>query len=342
MTEHLTVADLLDRRGGDRITIPDGWTLPANALARLTAGGREEVEPIAPGWTLTHDGGPDSIPWGLRKPHERYANFYLADIDVEALRIPRDAADWIDTDAEAAAAVIDALDALPEGAEAVLDPPRTIREGFDDCGIGHSNPIAKVVRSGRGRLEGNDNAARYTIYAASGAVLGGFSEQVAGLGLTADDFRVPAPAQAFSPDADDEPRERFAHVHVAFDGTGQEQEVDDDGAPLRACPDDECTCNPSEGDDLVPVETKEHQAVRDVVATDQRPLLDEWQLERVAALEHSLRVLESRRGPSGGQTGAFQMIAGKPHEVPMVKPRDLIDVAAFIADGDTGRTEVSA
>lgn len=76
------------------------------------------------------------------------------------------------------------------------------------------------------------------------------------------------------------------------------------------------------------------------VATD--PRLDEYQHERVAALENALRILESRRGPSGGTEGAFASLAGKKADVPMVGKRDLIDVAAFIASEDTGRTEVSA
>lgn len=70
--------------------------------------------------------------------------------------------------------------------------------------------------------------------------------------------------------------------------------------------------------------------------------LDEYQRERVAALEQALRVLESRRDPKAGNEGALAGLFSKGTTVPAVAPRDLIDVAAFIAEADTGRTGVSA
>lgn len=66
--------------------------------------------------------------------------------------------------------------------------------------------------------------------------------------------------------------------------------------------------------------------------------LDEFQSERVAALEQAVRVLESRAVTEPGKARTFGDLM-KPSAVPV---RDLIDVAAFIAIGETGRLEVSA
>lgn len=68
----------------------------------------------------------------------------------------------------------------------------------------------------------------------------------------------------------------------------------------------------------------------------QQPTLDEFQLERVAALEHSLRILESRRGPKASGQGPIAAMVSSGNTVPMVGKRDLIDVAAFISIGETG------
>lgn len=70
--------------------------------------------------------------------------------------------------------------------------------------------------------------------------------------------------------------------------------------------------------------------------TAQRPTLDEFQLERVAALEHSLRILESRRAPKASDKGALANLFSQGTLAPMVGKRDLIDVAAFISIGETG------
>lgn len=71
--------------------------------------------------------------------------------------------------------------------------------------------------------------------------------------------------------------------------------------------------------------------------------LDEFQRERVAALEHAVRILESRRAPQDGKgAGIFAAFTSPDTSVPMVGVQDMVDVAAFIADADTGRTEVSA
>lgn len=69
--------------------------------------------------------------------------------------------------------------------------------------------------------------------------------------------------------------------------------------------------------------------------------LDEYQRERVAALEQAVRILESRRAPStsGAKTFGDMFVRSG---VPIVGVQDMVDVAAFIAEGDTGRAEVDA
>lgn len=69
--------------------------------------------------------------------------------------------------------------------------------------------------------------------------------------------------------------------------------------------------------------------------------LDESQRERVAALEHAVRVLESRRPAEPGPKQSFADILGRTGRA-AVSAQDMIDVAAFIADGETGRLEVEA
>lgn len=129
--------------------------------------------------------------------------------------------------------------------------------------------------------------------------------------------------------------------------SGNDDETDDDGAPLRHCPCD--ACEPDDDDAIgtvsvrvVPDTSGFAEALADAVPDHVKYRLDEYQRERVAAAEQALRLLESRRGPQGGTAGVFGNIAGTRAEVPMVGTRSLIDVAAFIADGDTGRTEVPA
>ena len=70
--------------------------------------------------------------------------------------------------------------------------------------------------------------------------------------------------------------------------------------------------------------------------------LDEYQRERVAALEQALRVLESRRPGRGAEAGSLAAMFGKRADVPLVGKRDLVDVAAFIANGDVVFPEVKA
>ena len=61
--------------------------------------------------------------------------------------------------------------------------------------------------------------------------------------------------------------------------------------------------------------------------------LDDYQRERVAALDEALRVLEARRAPETADKARSFGDMFAPTGRPMVKPADLITVAAFIADG---------
>lgn len=71
--------------------------------------------------------------------------------------------------------------------------------------------------------------------------------------------------------------------------------------------------------------------------------LDEYQRERVAALEQAVRVLESRRAPQDGKgAGIFAALTSPGTSVPMVGVQDTLEVAAFIADGTVYGTGVSA
>lgn len=63
--------------------------------------------------------------------------------------------------------------------------------------------------------------------------------------------------------------------------------------------------------------------------------LDEYQRERVAALEQALRILESRRAPDTSGTKTFGDFFAR-SGVPMVGVRDVVYVAAFIAEAETG------
>ena len=94
-------------------------------------------------------------------------------------------------------------------------------------------------------------------------------------------------------------------VHLSTD------ETDDDGKALRycACP----ACNPDADDD-------EYH-------------LDDYQRERVAALHEALMILEVRRSPETTDKARSFGDVFAPTGRPMVKPTDLINVAAFIADG---------
>ena len=328
---HARFARLDQCTADDQVVIPDGWTPPDD-----TSGITVAVEKLEPGVTFTHDGGTDRLPW-YGPPG--YA--YTADLAVLGLESESTLERWA------------ALDAVPVGAVAELSPPATF--GPDDYLVGMPDGVRvaavrlerRTVAAGVGvwrlKPEGSD-VWMYTVR----------TEQIAALGLTPGNFTTgdDAPAGPRVTVSDAVPE----GTAIAGDFTADDDEHDGDDEPksigtvtIDVVPDTTAfedrikAVAAAVSDTLRGLDEELEARPRPVSVITGRPLsdlaghLDEYGQERLAALELAMRVLEARRRPSGTGTGFAGLIGSGPGK--MVAVQDMIDVAAFIAIGDTGRLE---
>lgn len=289
---------LRDASKGATVTIPDGWEPPADA--------EPEERQLAPGDRFTNDGSGDDVPWHLDDTADarlgrarRYWGFdRLARLGLDVDPADDDQDDTTTATGEDQTAIIAALDALPVGSTLTFDAPRDFTPGADRAGIARPFRITGLTH----REDQWDAPGVHTRNADWTVTFTLQSRHLPGLGVTADDFDTP--------DAGD-----------------------DDPAPAPVARRGRCRCR-------CPYCT----AIRDSaprgvdwsklsVTPPAVPALDEYQRERVAALEHSLRILEARRAPETSDKARSFGDVFAPTGRPMVKTGDLINVAAFIADG---------
>ncbi|HEX7352509.1 hypothetical protein [Brachybacterium sp.] len=305
------LARLEDAGRGDTVTVPDGWTMPHD----FDASTLDDSAPtyLRPGDVLKHDGGADSLPWN----HEVHGFMYSRDL----ARI------GLDVDQDDALAIADALEALPAGSSLTFDEPRDFADGAPRLGIGREYRVADLVKdeSGSWRVGGvladdHTKTAGFVLY----------SDNLPGLGVTADDFA--------GSDAD-EPADEADEADETDDDSITADPDEDDGKTtvghvhVRVIPDT---------DGFVEKIAKVAGEAADAIDAAGFHL-DEFQRERVAALEQAVRILESRRSPrTGSGGGVLSSLFAPGTSVPMVGVQDMVDIAAFIADADTGRAEGQA
>ena len=344
---HARFARLDQCTADDQVVIPDGWTPPDD-----TSGITVAVDGLEPGVTFTHDGGTDRLPW-YGPPG--YA--YTADLAVLGLESESTLERWA------------ALDAVPVGAVAELSHPATF--GPNDYLVG----MPEGVRVAAVRLERRTVAAGVGVWRLKpeGSDVWMYTvrtEQIDALGLTPDNFttgddaglvgRVQAALGLTPDDAPAGPRVTVSDAvpegtAIAGDFTADDDEHDGDEpksigtvtidvVPDTAAFEDRIKAVAAEVSGTLRGLDEELEALpRPVSVITGRPLsdlaghLDEYGQERLAALELAMRVLEARRRPSGTGTGFAGLIGAGPGK--MVDVQDMIDVAAFIAIGDTGRLE---
>lgn len=250
---------------------------------------------LRPGDVLTNDGD-DEREWRLGRAAARRAGngFWYDAADLAELGLEPDAV------RERWAG----LDAVPAGAVATLDEPTAF--GDDDFTVGIGTDV-RITGAKRYR----DSSGRLIVWMLEAEGYPGWpfhvsTEQIDALGLTPDDFTTP----------DDEP--------IVTDTVPA-------GGAIAGDFSDE-TWGSAPADDDGDTRTVTMRVVPDVsgLALD----LGEVQRGRVAALEHALRVLEARRGKPNPVIGLMQTIGTAASTGEVVPARDLVAVAAFIADGE--------
>ena len=353
---HARFARLDQCTADDQVVIPDGWTPPDD-----TSGITVAVDGLEPGVTFTHDGGTDRLPW-YGPPG--YA--YTADLAVLGLESESTLERWA------------ALDALPVGAVAELSPPATFGPDDYLVGMPDGVRVAAVRlashRAGAGvwrlKPEGSDGWP-YTVRTEQIDALGltpdnfttgddaGLVERVqAALGLTPDDSTAgddaPAGPRVTESDAVPEGTAIAGDFTAADDDEHDEHDGDDEPKSIGTVTIDVVPDTTAFEDRIKAVAAEVSGTLRGLdeeLEARPRPVsvitgsplsdlaghLDEYAQERVAALELAMRVLEARRRPSGTGTGFGNLIGAVPGK--MIDVQDMIDVAAFIATGDTGRLE---
>lgn len=323
-TDHTTPTEARRARleaceADDTITVPDDWQLPDDVQAGPPAD-------LRPGDGFTND-GTGNFEWSLDRPARNrprnliwYRSATLAALGLEPDKV---VARW------------NALGDVPVGHVAYLDEPTTFPPNTYSLGIGPGITIAKAKRLGSG----------WELTDADGCTFRAREEQVDALGFTPDMFRTPATRTVTAEELDATPE---------ADGPADDADTTTRGAKARAARDREESTSIGHVHVTITPDTDAFEARLDelsaradelaarIATLPETYVLDEYQRERVAALEQALRILESRRAAKGAEPGSLASMFGKRAEVPMVGKRDLVDVAAFIADGDTGRTEVSA
>lgn len=326
---HARFARLDQCTADDQVVIPDGWT-PPDDTSGITVGTKN----LAPGVVFAHDGGTDALPWYARE----VGYVYTADLAVLGLEPESTLERWA------------ALDALPVGAVAELSHPATF--GPDDYLVG----MPDGVRVAAVRLERRTVAAGVGVWRLKPVGSDGWpytvrTEQIDALGLTPDNFTTgdDAPAGPRVTVSDAVPE----GTAIAGDFTADDDEHDEptsigtvtiDVVPDTTAFEDRIKAVAAEVSGTLRGLDEELEALpRPVSVITGSPLsdlaghLDEYGQERLAALELAMRVLEARRRPSGTGTGFAGLIGSGPGK--MVDVQDMIDVAAFIAIGDTGRLE---
>lgn len=279
---------------GATVTIPDGWEAPTGAEL--------DERQLAPGDRFTNDGSGDDVPWRLNDTayarNGRAARYWdawgLARLGLDVDPADDDQDDTTTATGEDQTAIIAALGALPVGSTLTFDAPRDFTPGADRNGIDSSFRITGLTR----RVDGWDAPGVHTGNADWTVTFALQSRHLPGLGVTADDFDTPDAG-----DDDPAPVARRGRCRCPFCTAIR------DSAPR--------------GVDLSKLS----------VTPPAVPALDEYQRERVVALDEALRVLEARRAPETADKERSFVDVFAPTGRPMVKPADLINVAAFIADG---------
>ena len=297
---------------GATVTIPDGWEPPADA--------EPEERQLVPGDRFTNDGRGYDVPWQLDAAARarlgfgsRYWGFdRLARLGLDVDPADDDQDDTTTATGEDQTAIIAALEALPTGSTLTFDEPRDFTPGADRAGIAGSFRITGLTR----RVDGWDAPGVHTEIPDWTANFTLSSRHLPGLGVTADDFDPATDADQDDSTGDTPPAATGCDCeHCEAVRNGDEDER-------------------SRGTTFGTVSVKVVPDTSDLEVTgDEPPRLDEYQRERVAALEHSLRILEARRAPETADKARSIGDVFAPTGRPMVKPADLITVAAFIADG---------
>lgn len=302
------LARLTAATAGDTVTVPDDWEAPDGDQVTMTVA--ELLIDLEPGEVFTHNGDTDGLCWW----HDRHGFAFTTDLAELGLEPDAVRERWA------------GLDAVPVGAVATLDEPTAF--GDDDFTVGIGTDV-RITGAKRYR----DSSGRLIVWMLEAEGYPGWpfhvsTEQIDALGLTPDDFTTP----------DDEP----IVTDTVPDGGAIAGDFSDETWGSAPADDDE------DGDpvigtvtvEVVPDTTGFVDAVKrvareasDVVAAEGLAL-GEAQKERVLALEHARRVLEARRGKPRPAIGLMQTIGTTASTGEVVPARDLIAVAAFIADGE--------
>lgn len=284
---------------GATVTIPAGWTPPDDPLGLVDHRLRRALKP---GDVLTNDGRGDTLPWR----HDVAGCVYSSVLAYLGLDVDEDDA-------------VAALDALPKGATLTFDEPRDFAPGAYRMGIPGNYRIAGLLHEGDGDWE-----------ARGVRVTGGDckfwlpSSRLPALGVTAADF---ATSDSEEPTGD-APEVDKPEVDKPDDATG------DTPPATTGCDCEYCEAVRRGGSTIGTVSVNVVPDTGDLKVTgDEPPQLDEYQLERVAALDEALRILEARRAPETSDKARSFGDVFAPTGRPMVKTGDLVTVAAFIADG---------
>lgn len=305
---------LRDASEGATVTIPDGWEPPADA--------EPKERQLVPGDRFTNDGNDDGIPWRLDDAARARIGFGSLWWDSETLArlgLVVDPADDDQDDTTTATgedqtAIIAALEALPTGSTLTFDEPRDFAPGAYRMGIPPNYRIAGLLHE-----EGGGWEVRGVRVTGGDCKFWLPSSHLPALGVTAEDF-----ATSDAPEVDD-----------PDDSTG------DTPPATTGCDCEHCEAvrngdedDRSRGTTFGTVSVKVVPDTSDLEVTgDESPRLDEYQRERVAALHEALMILEVRRSPETTDKARSFGDVFAPTGRPMVKPTDLINVAAFIADG---------
>lgn len=297
---------------GATVTIPDGWEPPADA--------EPKERQLVPGDRFTNDGSGDDVPWHLddaARARLRFGSRWWDSETLARLGLDVDPADDDQDDTTTATgedqtAIIAALEALPTGSTLTFDEPRDFTPGADRAGIAGPFRITGLTR----REDKWDAPGVHTRDADWTVTFTLQSRHLPGLGVTADDFDPATDADQDDSTGDTPPATTGCDCeHCEAVRNGDEDER-------------------SRGTTFGTVSVKVVPDTSDLEVTgDEPPRLDEYQRERVAALHEALMILEARRAPETTDKARSIGDVFAPTGRPMVKPTDLITVAAFIADG---------
>lgn len=308
------LARLTGAKKGDTVTVPDDWGLPDDDV---TLGvDRELLRDIERRDVFVNDGSGDQLPW------HNETHGYTWTVDLARL--------GLDVDAPAPAAPdLDALAAVPEGYEAIFAEPTRFPDGANTLGCGYGTEFVAARRAGK---SGHGEALFGLRTERSVWLFEVYAEQIAALGLTADDFTAPDAADEPSVTVTGAVPYRVGGILGDFSDETWAGPADDGSgtAILDVVPDTDAFRDAVRKVSERPAATEERVDEPDVpVPGEPRVWLDEFQQERVAALEHAIRLLESRRNSDGPATKLFGVETAR-----IVSARDMITVARFIVEGE--------